>query len=71
MQDSDKVEPVGAEQTTSNKDSAIAKRRKLIGRVLMGAPAVLLMTTKSLRAQSADAKNTMSAPGVSESLPTS
>ncbi len=51
MQDRDKVEPIRAEKAISKEDAAIAKRRKLIGRVLIGSPAVLLMTTKSLRAQ--------------------
>ncbi len=52
MQDRDKVKPVAVEKATSKEDAAIAKRRKLIGRVLMGSPAVILMATKSARGAS-------------------
>ncbi len=70
MHDSNKkTEPVPEEQKISDEDVAIAKRRKLIGQVLIGSPAVLLMTTKSLRAQ--DTMTTVSAAGKSEPEPTS
>ena len=63
MQDSKKImEPVPAEQHIPAEDVAIAKRRKLIGRVLMGSPAVLLMTTKSLRAQTSSGTGSGSLP---------
>ncbi len=75
MQDRDKVEPVAAEKANSKEDAAIAERRKLIGQVLIGSPAVLFMTAKSLRAQTNTTKATeateTSPIGVSEPEPTS
>ncbi len=57
MQETDKKQSVEAEKPISEQEAAIGKRRKLIGRVLLGSPAVLLMTTKSLQAQNPSAND--------------